>query len=754
MPKSRDLLAILSDASQILAFLITLSSIVLSYSFVLNIKLSIYIYNLFVCIILLSISLLLIIKIVLPYMNNRSLRSYLDLVFSNMRRVQVPGILGLTVGDILTKELFVELPWRFLEHKEPRNDSLVSTIVEGIFTKNKSYLVLSDPGQGKSILLKKVFEVTKEEFKRKGKILPIFIEVRRISAFFEKNSTSRPFKFMLWEYLVKEESPRFPLSYKEFEKRIRNGRIVFILDGLDEASPLFLALLNKNIKSLAPSPLLISCRTNEYQLYIKNSEMDQIADKIEILPLNDKKIEIFINNYVKYLADNFNRIQINKYINRPTEVVNDFINILKHDQKIHELAKYPLLLSMTLYLFLTEPQGPRYWNIHQLYSHYVTNILTYETNRKQKYAKLNIIIKQDILTELAGFLFKHNRTYFRMEELREIVVNKIKSDISINEIQDNICNHSLIQNQAEYEYSFIHTSFQDYYTARYIIQILEYERINEGIEVLKKHIPSDIERFLKYMLKSLNKEAAEKVALSLRNIYSIIDSENLTTNLKAKDKINKKIMGKQQAAHYLSILIPYLPEELKEKIEYFLIEKLRTERNKFITRGIRVGLFRHANRRDILGEYLEALEKDEEERRVNCGYYLMYYGDQLNSYIDLGGKNCENTVRNIIRHLLSLSHRSGWPLDLITFRQCILQNDERRKLIISKNYLLKFLYAIQKNLPDYINDKLTYDQLAKLIDFLSSLKDELDYNTFSKIENLQREIKNLSESMNNTKYYT
>ncbi|WP_158304574.1 NACHT domain-containing protein [Thermococcus barophilus] len=672
-------------------------------------------------------------------MKKHKLSSYLNLMLNNLTKTQVPGILGLTVGDILKDEVFVDLPWKFLNKKEIRHDSLVLVIIDGMTMKNKSYLVLSNPGQGKSILLKKIFSKVKDQYKKNREFIPLFIEIRKISSFFEKHNNGKSFKTLLWKYLTEEEIPKFPLSYKEFENRINKGKIIFILDGLDEAPPSLLTSLNKDIEALGHCPLLISCRKNEYQLYVKNSELDQITEKIEILPMDYEKIETFVSNYIKYLYNLPEKNTMDKKINEPAGIISDFMDMLKNDKAILELAKYPLLLSMTIHLYLSEPQRLKHWNIYQLYFHYVTNIIAYETNKKQKHAKLDIDTKQKILTDLAGFLFKQNRTYFTIDELKEIT-NRFGVDVSLKDVKYNICNHSLIRSQGEHEYSFIHTSFQDYYTAKYIVKVLEYEKIKEGTEILKIHISSDIERFLKYMLKSLQKNAIEKVALSLKTIYNKIDLESINNNPKTKREISEIIMGKQQTAHYLAILIPYLSEDIKEDIENFLIGKLRTETNKFITRGIRVGLFRHANRKDILKEYLRLLEKDWEEREVNCGYYLMYYGDQVRSYIDLGKKDCENTVRNIIRHFLSINHKAGWPLDLITFRQCILQNEERRRLVISKGYLLEALYAIQKNLLEYMDDELTYNQLVKFINFLISLKDELEPETLSKIEDIKREI--------------
>lgn len=464
-------------------------------------------------------------------------------------------------------------------------------------------------------------------------------------------------------------------------KQILN-RIVFILDGLDEANPKLLRYLIQEL-SVINSPFIVSCRTNEYTLYVRNSELDSIVKKVELLPLDLNMIEVFSRKYSKILSIKNYSKQLNQ------QLIEDFLVKVRTDDTIFGIAKYPLMLTMLLHLYINNMLSVNEtgWNIYKLYSQYTQAILAYETNKKQSTQFFNLELKQKVLIELAGYLFLNQRRHIKLEELN-VLIQKLGISIDIYRIMDEICHHSLLDSRKSGECAFVHASFQDYYVAEYIIRILKYRDITTGTLLLKIHIPSNIERFLKYGLKSLDIQEIELIADSLELIYQKLEIES------DKDKNKLNIMGRQQAAHYLSILLPYLPPLISKRVEQFLLSLLKKEKNKFITRGIRVGLFRHANRRDVLKEYLDLLELDREEQLVNCGYYLMYYGDQSSGYLDEGYVYCENTIKNILRHLLSRDHKIGWPLDLITLRQCIVQHKQRRALLISHGYLDRILSAM------------------------------------------------------------
>jgi hypothetical protein len=97
------------------------------------------------------------------------------------------------------------------------------------------------------------------------------------------------------------------------------------------------------------------------------------------------------------------------------------------------------------------------------------------------------------------------------------------------------------------------------------------------------------------------------------------------------------------------------------------------EPDKFVKRGILVGMAVLCRRPDIMDRYIQILHKDPEADSINLGYHLMYYGDSPfeKQYLDKKNKNCDGTVRAILRHLHDEKYRCGWALDLLTLRRLI-----------------------------------------------------------------------------------
>lgn len=712
----------LKETIRILADVFTIISVIFALSSPILLALKIYTYET----IGILIVFLIIINMVIHFYTTYQKQKILDSLWENatisvneIMKSQLPGMPSITVRDILRDNLYLDIPWRYLNSNTNAHmeGSLVDTIRKGIAEGNK-FIVLGEPGSGKSILLAKVFSELVNE--KNNKFVPIFVDIKLLSHYFEtynKNSILD----LISHYI--NLTTTLNISSIEISNVLRN--LVFIFDGLDEATPKMLEYLVNEI-SVLDSPFVISCRKKEYLYYVQNSKLDNVSTKIELLPLTLNEIKLFSKKYFRKLIKHDSLFMLTvDFLTR------DFLTMITADETIFEVVKYPLMLSMTIQLYLNNslsPDGNR-WDLYKLYSQYVHTMLSYETNNKQSNSIISLELKQMILTKLAGYMFLQQRRYASLVEINKLMQELgIVSEIKI--IHHELCYHSLLSYQKLGECSFIHMSFQDYYTAEYIIQILKYGDITTGTRLLKLHIPSNIERFLKYGLKSLENSEMVLVANSLRRIYKQLENEQT-------DKDDESIiMGKQQSAHYLTILIPYLPPTYRSQVEKFIFSVLKREKNKFITRGIRVALFRHANKREVLREYLEILETDPEDKSVNCGYYLLYYGDQSESYIDKGQEHCENTIKNILRHLKSPDHKTGWPLDLITLRQCIIQHKDRRRYFISSGYAKEFLSTIQSNIREYLNDDLTLEQLMSLINQLKLYYRELDDGTIKKLKTI------------------
>jgi hypothetical protein len=172
----------------------------------------------------------------------------------------------------------------------------------------------------------------------------------------------------------------------------------------------------------------------------------------------------------------------------------------------------------------------------------------------------------------------------------------------------------------------------------------------EGL--LQENLPFDVATFLKEMLSSRTLSQKEKVLIgnALIQVYQ-----------RNRQEDQRSATIRQQACHYLTTLGT-------EQAIHALEEVLEREPDKWVQRGIMVGLAIHCERADMLESYIQILRTDPEAPAINLIYHLIYYGDhhQEVGYDLQGIDTCDKTVAAIFRHLGDDRCRNGWALDLFT----------------------------------------------------------------------------------------
>ncbi|HZS79076.1 MAG TPA: hypothetical protein VFA41_20870 [Ktedonobacteraceae bacterium] len=238
----------------------------------------------------------------------------------------------------------------------------------------------------------------------------------------------------------------------------------------------------------------------------------------------------------------------------------------------------------------------------------------------------------------------------------------------------------MITNEGD-AYHFIHKSFHEYLVAKHIFEQMRHkENAKEEVaKVLQFFLPVEIVTFLKDMLngKDFSRHEQALTVDTLIKVYQLHDRND-----------HRSATIRQNACSYLSYLGT-------QKASQFLEKTYRQEPNKWVQRGMMLGLALSCYRQDILEEYIEMLRNDPEAASINIGYHLAYYGDQAPSegFRDRGGERCEATVRSIFRHLHSERYRNGWVLDLLTLRTLL---EQRGVIAFSSNeqhlpFLAEFL---------------------------------------------------------------
>ena len=157
-------------------------------------------------------------------------------------------------------------------------------------------------------------------------IFPIFINLGMLR---EWNSSSSDLKFSIHDYLIGEYG--FDINLETLEKKISDGKIIFILDGFDEISK----SLDEGIQKANLDAILDLAKENIVILTMRQSYLSQNVEK----------------NLIRYHGlikiQNFNQEQINQFIHRR------FTNNLKISNLITKTGNFNLeLTSKPLFLKL------------------------------------------------------------------------------------------------------------------------------------------------------------------------------------------------------------------------------------------------------------------------------------------------------------------------------------------------------------------------------------------------------------------
>jgi len=255
-------------------------------------------------------------------------------------------------------------------------------------------------------------------------------------------------------------------------------------------------------------------------------------------------------------------------------------------------------------------------------------------------------------------------------------------------------------------YYFIHKSFQEYYVARRIFKSIILNEETAG-DALNEPIPVEISTFLKDMLISnefsqSQRARATSVLIAAYNRYSGQDTPALCI--------------RQNASYYLARIGTNTGIKFLENV-------IAKEPNKWVQRGIIMGLVIFCNQSERLEQYVKALQMDAEAASINVGYHLCYYGDQPfeEGYYDNGGARCDGTVRAIIRHLSSEKNRAAWSLDLFTLRSLLLHPNRGFSILDLDPSYCALLKTYVSNVTDQDSETLKSEKKL-MLEYLEGLR--------------------------------
>ena len=313
---------------------------------------------------------------------------------------------------------------------------------------------MGKPGAGKTTLLKYLTITTTDRTIDKT---PIFISLHTWT---QENSS-------LLDFMEKQfDICEFPDAKPFIKILLEKGQAMVLFDGLDEVVEEYgkqAQVINFLLEFTNRYP------KNKYIITCRPAAVDYSFEKftyVEIADFNEKQIDTFVR---KWFVD-------------PVKAEKMLEELKKHDKRnLNELAKTPILLALLCLNFEEAFAFPL--RRSEIYKEAIDALLkkwdsSRNIRRDEIYRGLSLTRKRQLLADIAAYYFARGEFFFKEEELSQFIQNyllKLPSgevDAEPNGeyvIKAIVAQHGILVEQAQNIFSFSHLTFQEYFTARKMV---------------------------------------------------------------------------------------------------------------------------------------------------------------------------------------------------------------------------------------------------------------------------------------------
>ena len=355
-------------------------------------------------------------------------------------------------------------------------------------------MVMGKPGAGKTTFLQKVaLQCIRGELPLAR--IPIFIQLRNLAEETIGNSITIGDDFNLLDY-INQKLNDFDISVQHVETLLKHGKVLILLDGLDEVRADYIDTLLKQITKFSETyyqnSFIITCRFAAQPYRFPGFTYVELAD------FEQTQIESFAKKWFRTATSKPNEEEgLNLAI--------QFIDKLKlpENQPIRELARTPILLNLTVSVFQAKANFPK--KRSKLYEAGLDILLVRwdearGIQRDEIYRNLSLPHKIKLLSHIAATTFEEGNYFFEQTEIEQHIADylttlpgantdpetlRLNSEAVLKAIE---AQHGLLVERALGVYSFSHLTFQEYLTARNIVASPDTATLMEALQRLSTHI--------------------------------------------------------------------------------------------------------------------------------------------------------------------------------------------------------------------------------------------------------------------------
>ncbi|MGG6237339.1 NACHT domain-containing protein [Nodosilinea sp. AN01ver1] len=371
-------------------------------------------------------------------------------------------------------------------------------------------MILGKPGAGKTTFMKRL-AILCNRGKFQPHWVPIFVTL--------KDYAEAPVKPTLQIYMQTQWQSCGVKEADALATILTSGKALVLLDGLDEVQSTDHDRVLQDIKTFVNQfrdcQCVITCR-----IAAQEYTFEQFTE-VEVADFDQKQIADFATKWFSAKHD--------------PQKATIFIQRLKDNEPIQELATNPLLLTLLCLIFGEAADFPA--NRAELYKEGLDVLLKKwdgkrNIERDQVYKKLSLKRKEDLLSQLAFETFERGDYFFRQATAEQHIICYIRnlpgasdddevlqldSEAVLKSIQ---AQHGILVERAKGIYSFSHLTFQEYFTAQYIISPTA--SLNQALQNLTTHITQKRYREIFLLTAGMLPEANTLLLLLKRQIDQLI----------------------------------------------------------------------------------------------------------------------------------------------------------------------------------------------------------------------------------------